>query len=36
MKYVRVLVGFEMPLEWAVGIMVPIFKEKGSAVDIQL
>ena len=29
MSYVRVLDGLEMSAEWVVGIVVPIYKEKG-------
>ena len=29
MKYVRVLHGFEMPVKWALSIVVPIFEGKG-------
>ena len=33
LKNVRVLDGLEMPVEWALSIMVPIFKGKGDITN---
>ena len=30
MKYIRVLDGFGMPIEWTLSIVVPVFKELGN------